>query len=106
LPQFRISQHERDLVLLKRVLLSLGSGTIVKPPLDRNRYEMSITGLSNIKLNIVPFFNKYRLYGAKQLDFISFCEGISIMEKKEHLTEKGVRQIKGLAYSMNSYRKF
>ena len=30
-PQFRVTQHERDLIVLKRIIESLGCGTIVKP---------------------------------------------------------------------------
>lgn len=37
-PQFRISQHERDLILLQRILLTLECGNIIPPSSDRDRY--------------------------------------------------------------------
>lgn len=104
-PQFRITQHERDLVLLKRIIFNLGCGGLVKPSLGRDRYDISVASLSNLKDIIVPFFTSHSLYGAKSLDFCCFCEGISIMEKKGHLNENGLNRLKQLAYSMNTYRK-
>ena len=105
-PQFRICQHERDIILLKRIISTLGCGNLVNPPLDRNRYDLSVASLYNLKTIIVPLFTDYPLYGAKELDFKSFSEGISIMEDKGHLNQSGLNKLKHLAYSMNTYRKF
>lgn len=105
-PQFRICQHERDLVVLKRIISSLGCGTLVKPFLDRNRYDLWVASLYNLKTIIVPLFTHHPLYGAKQLDFKCFSEGISIIEKKGHLSEHGLNKLKDLAYSINTSRKF
>lgn len=105
-PQFRITQHKKDLVLLKRIITSLSCGRLVKPALNRDRYDMSVNSLSNLKQIVVPFFNNHRLYGAKYIDFKCFSQGISIMEKKGHLTSDGLNSLKILAYRMNTYRKF
>lgn len=81
-PKFRICQHERDLGLLKRIIISLSWAGLVKPALNRDRYDMSVSGVSDLKQIVIPFFNNYHLYGTKYLDFKCFSQGISIMEKK------------------------
>lgn len=40
MPSYRITQHERDLVVLTRVLQTLGCGCLVKPAADRDRYHI------------------------------------------------------------------
>lgn len=73
-PQFRLTQHERDLILLNRIIEWLGRSAvvIVPPSSDRDRYNVNVGGLSDI-VNIViplPFFF---MYGAKRSDFLDFC---------------------------------
>lgn len=105
-PQFRVTQHERDLMVLNRIISTMGCGNIVKPSSGRDRYDISVANIKDIARIVIPFFEKYRIYGAKYLDFQSFCKGISIIENKGHLTQQGLDQLKNLAYSMNTYRKF
>ena len=105
-PQFRVTQHERDLVVLERIIQTLGCGNIVKPSSGRDRYDISVANIKDLATIIIPFFQEYSLYGAKYLDFQAFSEGIYIIEKKKHLTQEGLDQLKLLTYSMNTYRKF
>ena len=105
-PQFRVTQHERDLVVLGRIIKTLGCGNIVKPSSGRDRYDISVASIKDIATIIIPFFQEYSLYGAKYLDFQAFSDGIYIIEKKKHLTQEGLDQLKLLTYSMNTYRKF
>jgi len=105
-PKFRVTQHERDLVVLKRIIASLGCGILINPSSGRDRYDISVGNMHEIRKIIIPFFNHHPLYGAKFLDFISFCNGVYIMENKGHLTEKGLHELKLLTYSMNTYRNF
>lgn len=79
---FRVTQHERDLVVLEKIIYTLGCGNLVRPSSGRDRYDLSVGSVKNISEIIIPFFQKYSLYGAKYLDFQSFCLGISIIEKK------------------------
>ena len=71
-PQFRITQHERDLVVLERIIQTLGCGNIVKPSSGRDRYDISVANIKDISTIVIPFFQDYSLYGAKYLDFQSF----------------------------------
>lgn len=45
-PQFRGTQHERDLIVLKLIIETMGCGTIVKPYGDRDRYSISLANIS------------------------------------------------------------
>lgn len=106
-PQFRTCQHERDLGVLKRIILTMGCGVIVQPSEGRDRYSTSVSSITEpLSTIVIPCFQKYPLYGAKGLDFQDFAEGISIMEKKGHLTQEGLDRLKDLAYNMNTFREF
>jgi hypothetical protein len=105
-PSFRVSQDVRDIILLERIILTLGCGKIRGPYSDRAVCDIHVKGIKYISDIIIPFFNKYPLHGAKSLDFQSFCRGISIIENKGHLTQNGLDQLKSIAFSMNSKRKF
>jgi LAGLIDADG endonuclease len=104
-PQFRITQHERDLIVLNRIIATMGCGVLVKPTGDRDRYNISVANLKDLVNIVIPIFEKYPLYGTKYLDFIDFCKGIQIIKNKGHLTSEGLNQLKYIAYGMNTYRK-
>lgn len=65
LPQYRVTQHERDLVVLKRIILTMGCGTLVKPSEGRDRYTVSVASKKDLLAIVIPFFEKYSFYGAK-----------------------------------------
>ncbi|KAG0632701.1 homing endonuclease [Tuber brumale] len=91
-------QPQFHLMVLNRIISTMGCGNIVKPSSGRDRYDISVANIKDIVGIVIPFFEKYPMYGAKYLDFQSFCKG--------HLTQQGLDQLKDLAYSMNTYRKF
>jgi len=103
-PSFRVFQDVRDLLVLKRILVVIGCGYIVNPSGDRSVYSLNEGNLNNLINYIVPFFSTYTLHGAKYLDFNDWKKGLELISNKGHLTEKGLTELKGLAYSMNSFR--
>jgi hypothetical protein len=105
-PQFRITQHERDLVVLKRILLTLGCGGLVNPSIGRDRYTFSVSNRKDLINIIIPHFTKYLIYGAKLLDYNDFVKGLNIIRNKGHLSKMGLNKLKELALNMNSRRKF
>jgi hypothetical protein len=105
-PQFRITQHERDLMVLKRIIESMGCGTVVKPGDGRDRYSISVANITDLTNVVIPLFEKNPIYGAKNKDFLDFCKGVYIIKNKRHLTFEGLNELKNLAYGMNTYRKF
>ena len=54
--QFRITQHERDLTVLNRIVSTLGCGTLVKPTGDRDRYTISVGNISDLVNIVIPLF--------------------------------------------------
>lgn len=104
-PTFRVTQHERDLIVLQRIIKTLGCGNLLGPYSGRDRYDISVLNIKDISKIVIPFFHNYPLYGAKFAFFQSFCKGVSIIERKEHLTQEGLDQLKLLTYSMNTFRK-
>lgn len=106
LPQFRITQHERDLTVLKRILAALGCGILIKPTGNRDRYTISVANISDLVNIVIPLFEKYPIYGAKYQDFLCFRKGIHIIKEKGHLTPEGLKELEVLAYEMNTYRKY
>ena len=102
-PQFRITQHERDLILLNRIIESMGCGYIVPPYSDRDRCNVNVGGISDLVNIVVPLFEKHPVYGAKRSDF---CKGMCIFKDGKHLTPEGLKALKEIAHGMKSGRKF
>ena len=105
-PQLRVTQHERDLIVLKRIIESMGCGTIVKPSSGRDRYNISVANISDLVNIVIPLFETNPIYGAKHKDFLDFCKGVYIIKNKKHLTSEGLNELKDLVYQMNTYRKY
>ena len=105
-PQFRIAQNKGDdYHILIKILEKLGCGNIVKPSIDRDEYYISVDSIKDLIDIIIPFFKRYPIYGAKLLNFNDFCMGIDIMKNNGHLNMDGLKELKVLANSMNSFRK-
>ena len=105
-PPFRVTQHERNLDVLKRMLLTLGCGGLVNPSIGRDRYTFSVSNRKDLINIIIPHFKKYPIYGAKLLDYNDFVKGLNIIRNKGHLAKMGLNKLKELALKMNSRRKF
>lgn len=100
---FILTQSIRDEYLMKSLIEYLGCGNT---SLDsRGTIEFKVTNFSSIRDIIIPFFNKYRLQGNKNLDFSDFSEVVILMEKKSHLTKEGLDKIKIIQNRMNTNRK-
>ena len=56
-------------------------------------------------LKIIPFFEKNQLRSAKKEDFKIFAQIVKMMQKGQHLQEKGLAKIRLLVQKMNN-RKY
>jgi len=63
---------------------------------------LEIEGYKNIVNQVLPHFNNYPLQTDKLNDFFKFKEILKMMEKKNHLTEDGLRTIIHLKSKMNN----
>ena len=104
--KYRLTQHERDLILLKRIIESIGCGTIIPPSADRDRYNINVADRSALVNIIIPLFEKHPIYGAKRSDFLDFCKGMRMVQNGEHLTPEGLKALKDISHSMNTGRVF
>ncbi|CCC14781.1 hypothetical protein SMACR_12660 [Sordaria macrospora] len=99
LPQFRISQNERDLIVLKRIIECLGCGNLINVSKTKKEWVVSVSNSSQLYNTIIPFFKQYAIYGAKYEDYKDFSLGIEIISKKGHLTAEGLDQLKEIITS-------
>ena len=102
--KFLISQHKRDINIMKSFPDYLGSGQYVLAPSGYNHGEYIVTKLSDINEKIIPFLTKYPILGNKVLDFEDFCKASVILKNKEHFTLEGLQKLKTLKSGMNRGR--
>ena len=98
LPEFRITQHERDAVLLHRIRDFFDIGSV--RPNHGDRLDYRVRGLENLN-EIVQFFELNPLQSKKRTDFELFAEVIELMNDGRHLTKPGLDRIAHLASAMN-----
>jgi hypothetical protein len=55
--------------------------------------EFIITKIDLIVEHVIPFFDKYPILGSKQSNFLDFKSAAYIIKNKEHLNEKGLKEI-------------
>ena len=98
LPEFRVVQHQRDEHVLYKlqnyfvfgqVCINLGT-----------RKEFCVRGLENLN-KIILFFKEYKLQTSKSETFEIFSQIIELMNKNEHLNNKGLLKIADLASKTN-----
>lgn len=71
----------------------------------RPHVKYAIKSYKEIKDIIIPFFKRYKLQGKKAKDFEFFCQAAILFEKKEHLTQKGVKKLRKIQKGMNIRRR-
>ena len=98
LPEFRVTQHERDVVLLERIRDFFGFGSV--RPNHGDRMDYRVRGLDDLN-EIVEFFERNPLRSKKRSDFETFAEIIRMMNDDLHLTKPGLDRIAHLASTMN-----
>ncbi len=98
LPEFRVVQHQKDVAILERLRGFFGYGQITTNHGDRK--ELRIRGLRQLS-DVVAFFKMHPLRSVKRSSFDCFAEVISMMERGDHLDEKGLLRIRQLASRMN-----
>ena len=109
MPEFVATQGQKSLKSLKKLQSFFGCGRIFVNHRHDNHnedlYRFCIRSYSDLKEKIVPFFKENELQTAKFEDFKTFAKIIDLMSKKEHLSEKGIRNIINLAKTMNTKKR-
>lgn len=100
---FNITQHSRDKLLLESFKEYLGCGVIHSYKNNSIAYYR-VNRLLDINCRITPFFEKYPILGAKSLDYRDFCLVSRLMANRDHLTVKGLDEIRKIKGGMNTGR--
>ena len=104
---FEIELRGDDREVLEMIVETIGCGRIYELNYDRYGWcphvKLKISGIKDITQKIIPFFQKYPLYGKKKFSFGIFCQAAKIFEAKQHLTERGVKKLIHLRERMNVY---
>lgn len=69
-----------------------------------NTVTLHITKFFDIENIIIPFFEKYPIFGIKSLDFSDFKKVSEIIKHKLPLTSEGFNTIKNINSKMNQRR--
>ena len=101
---FKLTQHHRDVELIRLIGEFLGCGFIVEES-NASTVSLNCRNLSYILQKIIPFLDNYRLMGHKRLDYADFYKVAKLMENKSHLTTEGLNEIKVIKTGMNRGRK-
>lgn len=92
---FVLTQHTRDKQIMKSLVKYFGCGQYyTRSSEDGGDYKCRKL-LDNYE-KIIPFFKKYKIYGAKGLDFQTWCQIIYLVKNKAHLTTEGLEEIQQL----------
>lgn len=86
--RFRISQHERDINLMKNLSTYLGSGKLYKYP-GKPAVVLTIFNFTEKIKILIPFFEKNPLLGIKLLDYLDWCKTAKLVKNGSHLTLEG-----------------
>jgi LAGLIDADG endonuclease len=100
---FKITQHSRDIELLKGIEKFFTCGRVEKRSTDA--CDFTVNSLKDFDNKIVPFFLKYPLQGSKFSNFKDFNKIVQIMKVKDHLKREGLETIKNIKAGMNTSRK-
>ena len=89
--RFILTQHSRDLDLMKKLVQILGCGNLSEEKRNPSIY-LTVTKLADINDKVISLFSKYSLQSSKKLEFTDFCNIVELMKNKAHLTSEGFKK--------------
>lgn len=97
-PRFYIKLIERDKDILYQLKEYFGCGSVYfqrdKRPNHQQCYRYEVFNWKELRKIIIPFFQKHQLrFASKKNDFIIFCDIMNRIEKGEHKTEAGLKNL-------------
>ena len=103
--EFSVAQSKPSVGSLELLREVFDCGSIIENRRhDDHRYDMcrfSVKRRSDLITVIVPFFETRPLMTAKRRDLLLFAHVLSMMERGEHLTRRGLRSIALITEQMN-----
>jgi len=103
---FHIKMQERDKELLEKVQNTLDCGAVYFQKEQRVNhtqcYRYIVSSHQEIFNRIIPSFKQHPLQSkSKRKSFLIFCQIAILLQKRKHLTEKGIERIRLLKSQMN-----
>lgn len=100
--RFRVTQHCKDRLLMESIKNYFKCGHLS----DRGDIiDFQVTAIKDIKEKIIPFFDRHMLLGVKYEDYQDFKLAAQIINRKEHLTEEGLTNLREIKSKMNRQRE-
>jgi len=99
IPIFQIGLHNKDRAFLEQIKSSLGVGQIYKQGKDMN--QLRVFSMNELG-QIIDHFENYPLITQKWADYELFKQAVEMINRKEHLTEEGLKKIVAIKASMNN----
>lgn len=100
-PEFQITLHSRDLLLLRKIHSFLGIG-VVREREDINQAYYSVQSARAIANVIIPHFDKYPLITQKKADYLLFKQAVNLLlEGQARSSIEGLHKILSIKGSMN-----
>jgi hypothetical protein len=105
-PKFYIKLIERDKEILLALQRFFGCGSVYfqkdTRPNHQHCYRYEVFRWEELQTKIIPFFKKNPLrFASKKQDFEVFCLMMSLLSKKVHRTDKGLRKLFQLKQQMH-----
>jgi hypothetical protein len=114
-PAFSIECRQSDRSILESIKETLGCGHVYQLEFGRYKgYEqkkwqphvkLRVSNFRDISEKVVPFFQRYTLYGTKRRSFEVFAKVVEAMQAGRHLRENSLEEVKHLVRNLNSLNK-
>ena len=108
-PEFVVTQGEKSINTLQLIRKFFGCGNVfINRRYDNhkeNLYRYCVRSRKDLRERVVPFFEKNKLKSAKRDDFDKFVTILKLMDKNQHLAQKGLKEIAGIIETMNRKKK-
>lgn len=101
--RFNICQHLKDKLLMERIESYFSCGLVTESA--RGEVNFDVHKFSDIYEIIIPFFDKYNIYGIKAMDFQDWKSVAELIKNKSHLTREGIEKIILIKSNMNKSRE-
>lgn len=104
--EFKVTQKTHSEGVLYGLQQYFGCGSVVIDNRKTDTKKFHINSLNSILEKVIPHFDKYPCLTSKELNYKDWKKISLIMSRKEHLTEKGMEEIKNIVSIMNKNRSF
>ena len=103
--EFAVTQGAKSLKALEELLQFFGIGQVlINKRYDNHKedvFRYVVRRREDLMEVVIPFFRRYPMIGAKQLDFEKFAQCVGMVNRNEHKTREGLARIAEITQTMN-----